>query len=42
MIKSLVVWTEEHQQEISTARTAYDERAAEEERLLQAPAALPR
>lgn len=39
VIKSLVVWTEEHQREISDARTAYDDRTAEEERLLQAPAA---
>ncbi|MDX3109546.1 winged helix-turn-helix transcriptional regulator [Nonomuraea angiospora] len=39
VIKSLVVWTEEHQREISDARTAYDERTAEEERLLQAPMA---
>ncbi|GAA5068923.1 DNA-binding HxlR family transcriptional regulator [Thermocatellispora tengchongensis] len=36
VIKSLVIWTEEHQQEISAARSAYDQRAAEEERLLQA------
>ncbi|SEN07144.1 winged helix-turn-helix transcriptional regulator [Nonomuraea pusilla] len=35
VIKSLVIWTEEHQQEISAARSAYDERVAEEERLLQ-------
>ncbi|WP_431925890.1 winged helix-turn-helix transcriptional regulator [Nonomuraea jabiensis] len=39
VIKSLVVWTEEHQREISDARTAYDERTAEEERLLQTPMA---
>lgn len=39
VIKSLVVWTEEHQREISDARTVYDERTAEEERLLQAPMA---
>ncbi|MFG6197553.1 winged helix-turn-helix transcriptional regulator [Nonomuraea sp. JJY05] len=38
VIKSLVVWTEEHQREISDARTAYDGRTAEEE-LLQAPMA---
>ncbi|QYC42151.1 HTH-type transcriptional activator HxlR [Nonomuraea coxensis DSM 45129] len=35
VIKSLVVWTEEHQQEISAARSAYDRQAAEEEGLLQ-------
>ncbi|MGW6501679.1 winged helix-turn-helix transcriptional regulator [Nonomuraea angiospora] len=39
VIKSLVVWTEEHQREISDARTAYDERTTEEERPLQAPMA---
>jgi DNA-binding HxlR family transcriptional regulator len=33
VIKSLVVWTEEHQREISAARTAYDRRTAEEQRL---------
>jgi DNA-binding HxlR family transcriptional regulator len=38
VIKSLVIWTEEHQQEISTARSAYDRKAAEEERQLQATA----
>ncbi|MFB4270516.1 winged helix-turn-helix transcriptional regulator [Nonomuraea sp. GTA35] len=36
VIKSLVIWTEEHQQEISEARSAYDERAEEQERELQA------
>ncbi|MEV5559439.1 helix-turn-helix domain-containing protein [Nonomuraea wenchangensis] len=35
-IKSLVIWTEEHQQEISAARSAYDQQAAEEERRFQA------
>ncbi|MER7506444.1 helix-turn-helix domain-containing protein [Nonomuraea pusilla] len=35
VIKSLVIWTEEHQREISAARSAYDERVAEEERLLR-------
>ncbi|SEU34969.1 winged helix-turn-helix transcriptional regulator [Nonomuraea wenchangensis] len=34
-IKSLVIWTEEHQQEISAARSAYDQQAAEEERRFQ-------
>jgi DNA-binding HxlR family transcriptional regulator len=28
-IRSLVTWTEEHQEEIAAARTAYDTRAAE-------------
>ncbi|MEW9552685.1 winged helix-turn-helix transcriptional regulator [Nonomuraea sp. NPDC050783] len=36
VIKSLVLWTEDHQQEISTARSAYDVRTAEEEHRLQA------
>jgi DNA-binding HxlR family transcriptional regulator len=36
VIKSLVIWTEEHQQEISDARSVYDERAEEQERELQA------
>ncbi|RJL30795.1 winged helix-turn-helix transcriptional regulator [Bailinhaonella thermotolerans] len=35
VIKTLVIWTEEHQQQISAARSEYDRRAAEEERLLQ-------
>ncbi|TDD07768.1 transcriptional regulator [Nonomuraea deserti] len=38
VIKSLVIWTEEHQQEISTARSAFDLRTAEEEHQLQAMA----
>ncbi|MGN9844566.1 winged helix-turn-helix transcriptional regulator [Nonomuraea sp. H19] len=38
VIKSLVIWTEEHQQEISAARSTYDQKAAEEERQLQATA----
>ena len=29
-IKSLVTWTEEHQEEIAAARAAYDRRAAAE------------
>jgi DNA-binding HxlR family transcriptional regulator len=32
-IKALVVWTEGHQNEIASARTAYDRRAAAEEAL---------
>ncbi|MEV0998764.1 helix-turn-helix domain-containing protein [Nonomuraea sp. NPDC050202] len=36
VIRSLVIWTEEHQQEISDARSVYDERAEEQERELQA------
>jgi DNA-binding HxlR family transcriptional regulator len=36
VIKSLVIWTEEHQQEISDARSVYDERAEEQEREVQA------
>lgn len=28
-IRSLVIWTERHQEEIAAARTAYDRRAAE-------------
>ncbi|SDJ43494.1 winged helix-turn-helix transcriptional regulator [Nonomuraea jiangxiensis] len=32
VIKSLVIWTEEHQQAISAARSTYDQRIAEEER----------
>lgn len=35
VINSLVIWTEAHQQEISTARSEYDERAAEETPQLQ-------
>ncbi|GGP86186.1 winged helix-turn-helix transcriptional regulator [Streptosporangium pseudovulgare] len=37
VIKSLVVWTEEHQNHIAVARSAYDARIAAEERLLGAP-----
>ncbi|MFF0578215.1 winged helix-turn-helix transcriptional regulator [Streptosporangium saharense] len=33
VINSLVIWTEGHQQEISTARSEYDRRAAEETQL---------
>ncbi|MFF0312072.1 winged helix-turn-helix transcriptional regulator [Streptosporangium sp. NPDC004379] len=33
-IKTLVVWTEEHQNHIAAARSAYDARVAAEERLL--------
>ncbi|MEV4091493.1 winged helix-turn-helix transcriptional regulator [Streptosporangium saharense] len=35
VINSLVIWTEAHQQEISTARSEYDERATEETPRLQ-------
>ncbi|GAA3651266.1 helix-turn-helix domain-containing protein [Nonomuraea antimicrobica] len=35
VITSLVIWTEEHQQEISAARSDYDEKAASEEHELQ-------
>ncbi|MEU6741175.1 winged helix-turn-helix transcriptional regulator [Streptosporangium sandarakinum] len=37
VIKTLVVWTEEHQNHIAAARSAYDARVAAEERLLGAP-----
>ncbi|MGV9330005.1 winged helix-turn-helix transcriptional regulator [Streptosporangium sandarakinum] len=37
VIKTLVVWTEEHQNHIAAARSAYDARIAAEERLLGAP-----
>lgn len=40
-IKALVTWTEEHQREISTARTAYDVRSAEEAELEKYGSALP-
>ncbi|MBB4915140.1 winged helix-turn-helix transcriptional regulator [Streptosporangium saharense] len=33
VINSLVIWTEAHQQEISTARSEYDRRATEETQL---------
>ncbi|MFD1936998.1 MULTISPECIES: winged helix-turn-helix transcriptional regulator [Nonomuraea] len=35
-IKTLVVWTEEHQNHIAAARSAYDAKVAAEERLLGA------
>ncbi|GHF11484.1 hypothetical protein GCM10017786_51570 [Amycolatopsis deserti] len=37
VIKSLVTWTEEHQQEIAAAHAAYDERVAREEPELVSP-----
>ncbi|MGW0064419.1 winged helix-turn-helix transcriptional regulator [Streptosporangium sandarakinum] len=37
VIKTLVVWTEEHQNHIAAARSAYDARIAAEEGLLGAP-----
>ncbi|MFF5208132.1 winged helix-turn-helix transcriptional regulator [Streptosporangium sp. NPDC000396] len=35
VIKSLVIWTEEHQNEIAAARSDYDTRVADEQRLLE-------
>ncbi|XVQ10783.1 hypothetical protein ACQP1W_51220 [Spirillospora sp. CA-255316] len=37
VIKALVVWTEEHQLQISAARTVYDERIAEQQLQAAAP-----
>jgi DNA-binding HxlR family transcriptional regulator len=38
VIKSLVIWTEDHQQQISAARSIYDTRVADEENQLSATA----